>query len=143
MSERIQVEFDDRYGGYRPPWNYCRGQCEAMGVVAVQLRFAADGMAMAIGEDPRLLARAVGQHLRGEGHEDGHCDGWHFVECPDCDGTGEISKLRALRYQPRKVRGALRFVWDHGVLGYSRPPWMSRREQLVMTLRITAGRSPR
>ena len=141
MSERIKVEFDDRYGGYRPPWNYCRGQCEAMGVVPVRLAFdAASDTGMVIGEDPRLLSRAVSQHMRGEGHEDGRCDGWHFVQCPDCGGTGEISKLRALRYQPRKVWGALRFVWSHGVLGHSRPYWMSRREQLVMALRIVAGR---
>lgn len=143
MTEKLEIEFDDRYGGRKPPWNYCRGGCEAMGVVPVSLgRGYGDGEAYVEAEEGRLLDLALAQHERGEGHEDGRCDGWHFVRCPDCGGTGEISKVRALRYLPGKAWRTLRFVWDHGVLAYSRPPWWSRRQQLVAVLRIAVGLDP-
>lgn len=144
MSERIEVEFTDRYGGYRPPWNYCRGGCDAMGVIPVKLtRDSASGLVMASASDRRLPMLAFDQHKRGEGHEDGRCDGWHFVQCPDCGGSGEIAWWRALRYLPGKAWRTLFFVWDHGVRSYSRPPWMTWREQMVTVLRIAVGKPAR
>jgi hypothetical protein len=149
---KIEVEFTDRYGGRKPPWHYCRGGCEAMGAVPVKLpttRFVVDteaedglGEVHAVAEDDhRLLALALAAHERGDGHEpDGTCDGWHFIMCPDCGGSGEISKLRALRYLPGKFWRTLGFVWSHGVRGYSRPPWWTRRQQLVAVLRVAVGK---
>lgn len=32
----------------------------------------------------KSIARDIGSLLKGKGY----CDGWHFVECPDCKGTG-------------------------------------------------------
>ena len=101
--------FTDRYQALGIPYpdqkTMCKGQCEGTGWVPVRGEINdVDGLLyMEEGEDPRLIA------LWREAHEKSHtikqriksaikcrdvrilfrkCDGWHFVKCPDCNGTG-------------------------------------------------------
>jgi hypothetical protein len=71
-------EITDRYdvlGIARPdPQTVCKGHCEGTGVVPVQ---AAD-------DDPQLAQRWEAAEAK-----DPAADGWHFVTCPTCDGTGK------------------------------------------------------
>src|SRR4051812_25379410 len=36
----------------------------------------------------RSIGRDIWRWIRGKGY----CDGWHFVECPECNGTGKQPK---------------------------------------------------
>jgi hypothetical protein len=115
-----------------------------MGVVPVKLPTSPPtASAMAIGSDPRLPRGRSTSTCAARATRMGGCDGWHFVQCPDCGGSGEIAWWRALRYLPGKAWRTLFFVWDHGVRSYSRPPWMTWREQMVMVLRIAVGKPAR
>jgi hypothetical protein len=85
------MEYTDRYGGpggWPDPGTMCKGQCEGMGWVPVKGGPAdpsddpmrADS---ALCTEPDLLA------LWAEAEAEGHAeDGWHFVTCPTCGGTG-------------------------------------------------------
>lgn len=88
-----QIEFTDRYDalGIKPPslLTMCRGQCEATGMIPV---FLAEGAAyvedatrvrLPDETDPELIAR-----WRAAEERDPADDGWHFVRCPACEGTG-------------------------------------------------------
>jgi len=87
------IEFTDRYSalGIKRPnlLTMCRAHCEATGYVPV---FLAEGSArtetpsailMEDEQDPRLVA--AWQEAEQAHPTD---DGWHFVTCPDCKGTG-------------------------------------------------------
>lgn len=78
-----EIEFTDRYSaaGIEPPHpdTVCQGQCEGMGCVPI----AKDET-----EEPwRTL------WLEAE-RKDPADDGWHFVKCPDCNGTGKRKPAR-------------------------------------------------
>jgi len=71
------MEFTDRYGGNWPdPATVCKGQCEGTGRVPISRDE----------QEPYWRARY------DEAHQDcpPECsNGWHFVVCPDCNGTGK------------------------------------------------------
>lgn len=73
-------EYTDRYKAlgmpYPDPATVCRGPCEGIGCYPVK------------DDDPDEQERALwlAQHAEAGRHE---CDGWHFVKCPDCNGTGK------------------------------------------------------
>lgn len=104
------IQFTDRYQAlgipYPNPKTMCKGQCEGTGWVPVfgQVDNVDGLLYMDTKEDPRLIA------LWRDAHEKAHtmkarikdailhkdirllfkkCDGWHFVKCPDCNGTGK------------------------------------------------------
>jgi hypothetical protein len=135
------IKFTDRYEGIgRPhPWRYCRGACEATGVVPVQIPEVDRGpdATLAVEDNAELLARARAQHAEMGDHE---CDGWHFVTCPDCNGTRLASWPTSIRAIPGLIRRDLRFFWQHGVIQFSRPQHWSRRRQLATILRVIARR---
>ena len=87
MSVQAEYEFTDRYEAtgtpYPDPETMCAGQCDGMGCYPVK-RGASD----TTGEELRRWCVA---HERTDAHDDGPCDGWHFITCPDCEGTGKRS----------------------------------------------------
>lgn len=86
MSE---IESTDRYGGNPPdPETMCKGECEGMGWVPVQDReHAGDLIVDSLGYDKEPWKTLWQEaHIAAGEHE---CDGWHFVKCPDCGGTGK------------------------------------------------------
>ena len=73
-------QFTDRYQAlgipYPDPRTVCRGQCEGTGWIPIKA-----------GEtDSRF--RTLWNEAHAKAHEE-PCDGWHFVRCPDCAGTGK------------------------------------------------------
>lgn len=85
-----EIEFTDRYQAlglpYPDPLTMCQGQCEGTGMVPVYMR-KGDERSQVHGPDetdPGLIAlweKAEEVNIA--------LDGWHFVVCPDCNGTGK------------------------------------------------------
>lgn len=75
-----KITFTDRYQAlgipYPDPSTVCTGQCEGTGWVPI---FRDE-------DDPIFMA--LWNEAHAEPHEE-DCDGWHFVTCPDCHGTGK------------------------------------------------------
>ena len=76
------IEFTDRYKALGVSYpNYdtmCKGQCEGIGRVPIN-----EGEQ----EEPwKSLWLKAHNSIHSE-----PCDGWHFVVCPDCGGTGKIT----------------------------------------------------
>ena len=72
------IEFTDRYQAlgipYPDPDTVCHGQCEGTGWVPIAR------------DDTREPWRALWLEAEAKQPTD---DGWHFVKCPDCGGTGD------------------------------------------------------
>lgn len=85
------MEFTDRYKAlgipYPDPKTMCKGQCEGTGIIPVYMKAGdqRDGVCTPEDEDDPELIKLW---LEAE-KENGSNDGWHFVCCPDCDGTGK------------------------------------------------------
>ena len=73
--------FTDRYQAlgmdYPDPKTMCGGQCEGTGWVPVAK------------DDTEEPWRSLWAAAHAKPHEE-PCDGWHFVKCPDCGGTGKV-----------------------------------------------------
>lgn len=71
------MEFTDRYKAagipYPDPETMCPGDCEGMGVVPIS------------SDEKDPVYRALWQAAEAKEPTD---DGWHFVKCPTCGGTG-------------------------------------------------------
>lgn len=82
-----EYELTDRYKATGTPYpdveTMCEGQCEGMGVYPQR------------GDDP--TATETERELWSEAHnkstahefDNGECDGYHFIKCPDCNGSGK------------------------------------------------------
>lgn len=85
------IEFSDRYSALgipRPdPKTVCRGKCEGTGMVPLKLAYAR-GNSIEHREYRKRWREACAQP---EAHDHGRerCDGWHFVKCVSCGGTGK------------------------------------------------------
>lgn len=92
------IEFVDRYGGHTPSsLRGCRGQCEAMGYVPIN----------------RGEGREPWASLWREAEAKSPTDaGWHFVRCPECNGTGRVSAIRSVLRIPLWALKSLRQTWQ-------------------------------
>lgn len=77
LDEGVGLAFTDRYNALgipQPdPMTMCKGQCEGTGWVPV------------CEDEQEEPFRSLWQQAEAEGPTD---DGWHFVPCPTCEGTG-------------------------------------------------------
>lgn len=87
------MEYTDRYQALGMPYpelaTMCRGQCEGTGWVPVCGPHALGAMMIRRGQvdrDRRLEDAWIAAHALEHPEP---CDGWHFVQCPDCKGTGK------------------------------------------------------
>lgn len=136
-----QIEFTDRYDALGIPrpslLTMCRGDCEATGYVPV---FLAEGgtrtetpstIRTEDERDPRLVAA-----WRAAEWVQPTDDGWHFVACPDCGGTGRTRgfwpRLRQVGFWLRKKREFAR----HHVLAR---PYTSGTAALVLAMQRDAS----
>ena len=91
-GRKMRIQISDRYSltgiPYPDPKTVCKGQCEGMGCVPVFVEqpHLPTGLSLGTEEDPTLLALWYIEHQNAGEHI---CDGWHFVKCPECDGTGK------------------------------------------------------
>lgn len=105
----MDVEFTSRYGPAGPPsWlRGCHARCEAMGWYPTQERCEESGV------DPYRCTR-------GLGHDGPHetdfasvpDDGWFFVRCQSCNGTGRVSWLRTIARVPKWLVRGVRTCWE-------------------------------
>lgn len=76
----VEFESTDRYQAlsipYPDPATMCSGPCEGIGVYP---------------EDDQ--SSPLWQEAHAKPHDE-PCDGWHFVKCSDCGGTGKHRKAR-------------------------------------------------
>ena len=109
MTDRVGIEFTDRYQAmgipYPSPETMCHGQCEGTGYVPI-----ADEQPKSGDEHYRTLWENAHRRCSIWGRvrqffklqktwQHGwrshwslvfeRCDGWHFVVCPDCGGSGK------------------------------------------------------
>lgn len=81
----VEFQFTDRYQAlgipYPDPKTMCKGQCEGVGLYPVKNDEHIE---------PLELAAWTDAHNAVDAHESegGKCDGWHFIKCVDCNGTG-------------------------------------------------------
>lgn len=116
-----QIEFTDRYGGRSPSWlRACHGQCEAMGVYPVHVDAHAKLGEMSEEEFRKSLVSPVGDLTRYERAEVDRLviahgiaeDGWYFIRCQECRGTGRVSWLTTLARVPLWIPRAVSHVWQ-------------------------------
>jgi hypothetical protein len=78
----VTPEYTDRYQAlgipYPDPATVCKGPCEGTGVYPVQCQ---EFVPLNNSLQSTDLKRAFGEHVCN--------DGWHFVECEVCHGTGK------------------------------------------------------
>ena len=89
MTEKIEIT--DRYQAlgipYPDPETCCPGQCEGIGVIPIWMNFG-DGTKPDV--YPEEETDPVFIKLWKEAEEkEPTTDGYHFVECPTCKGTGK------------------------------------------------------
>lgn len=100
--ENTDIVFTDRYEAAGIPYpqaeTVCLGQCEGMGCVPIH-EGETDPRFKALWDHAHATTHSITDRMLIElrrvapwapRHRDG-CDGWHFVKCPDCNGTGKRS----------------------------------------------------
>lgn len=126
MAE-TEYEFTDRYQGtgraYPHGLTVCIGQCEGMGCYPV-LDTDRDNTLHELQEISRIRSE------RGP-----EADGYYFIRCDECNGTGKCSKLETVRRIPRWIRKGIRFLWDTRKGGYYGEPHLDLRTRLLIALR--------
>ena len=111
-----EITFTDRYQAlgipYPDPKTMCNGSCEGVGMYPVHVVSGREpDRAYAVEDNtPEEIAAWKSLHQRGHGviaffrmiwstrdicfafNEARRCDGWHFIECADCGGTGKLTQ---------------------------------------------------
>lgn len=108
------IEFTDRYGGGRGPslWTICPGQCEGMGSVPI---YCKDGDTRELAQDSiiqEITRDGDAAYMEAWREAEAKCptdDGWHFVICPVCKGTG---KTRGIVPRARQIMRTLGSKWE-------------------------------
>ena len=88
-------EVTDRYEatGYPDPKTVCQGHCEGTGCVPVYVSRGDYRIGPWTRPDDETDKALRAQWFAAD--EKDRCkDGWHFVECPDCGGTGKLTKVK-------------------------------------------------
>ncbi len=88
------IEFTDRYKAmgipYPDPKTMCKGHCEGTGVYPMFI-LVQHPKSDLVNLPSREYAEEekqfwIEEHQRCKGTN--NCDGWHFIKCSDCNGTG-------------------------------------------------------
>ena len=88
----MSVKFTNRYDalGIKPPepGTCCEGECEGTGVVPIYMGGKRKGSVYSEDETEERFKK-LWLEAEAKNKTD---DGWHFVKCPDCRGTGRREK---------------------------------------------------
>jgi hypothetical protein len=115
------IDFTSRYGGEPPGWlTACHGDCEAMGYAPYRPAWVEKRQGRLVANRELCRSRYAGLPPARDAWYDAKWveaeaevpsdDGWHFLECYDCRGTGRVSLLRAAARIPRWILKGFRFV---------------------------------
>jgi hypothetical protein len=75
----MNIEWTDRYGGNYPnPATMCNGDCDGMGCYPHSIN------------DPSSTDHERAEIARIQADLGVEHDGWYFVRCPTCNGTGKM-----------------------------------------------------
>lgn len=115
-EEKTQIEFTDRYGGNAPSWLRGCFECEAMGCSPEKLhdpdRPGVSGIAGTdCGPWDKEGKKDYAAYLQRGGER--QADGWYFIPCHRCKGSGRANWLRTLARIPRWLWKGLRFTFIH------------------------------
>lgn len=137
MTGEAGIEVVDRYSalGIVPPspWTVCRGQCEGIGIYPVGFE---EWEAMG-GRQPRVVPQ---QDEEGRWESFPPADGWLFVECEVCRGTGRrmpgkagllLDLVHTFYYSVRWPIWAFRNELESG---FATPEGGDRRRTAVLSL---------
>lgn len=111
----MNVEFTSRYGS-RPPSRLrtCHGHCEGLGCYPVYHEASAtktppDGCRPT---DSRLTAYQDRQVQRAILEGRPQADGWYFIRCAACGGSGRVSWFVTLTRVPQWLYRGARCCWE-------------------------------
>lgn len=97
IPQDTEIEFTDRYealGIKKPdPEKMCKGHCEGTGYYPAfnpEFKFPEDDRTHCYPTDKTPLEPVILALWQAAEAENPTDDGWHFIECPDCNGRGEI-----------------------------------------------------
>lgn len=126
--DSVSIEFTDRYGGNAPLWLRGCFECEAMGCSPEKLhepdKPGASGVAgVDLPPFDREGLEAYQAYLQRGGER--QADGWYFLPCEGCGGSGRVSRLRTLLRIPRWLWKGLRFTFVHAPAASSHMPYWS------------------
>ena len=115
------IEFTDRYGGRTPSWlRACFNHCEGMGYVPI---FSAECLSDVERKGRVTTESEHGKWLpawrKAEAKEHAS-DGWHFVTCPDCHGSGRVPWYVSLVRIPKWLWRGCWLIWHAPDV---RPDW--------------------
>ena len=150
--DKLNVTFDDRYGGKVISWlRACLCGCEATGYVPHKPAWAVRGP-KGWRPDPDKLRAVYGPIAKGEPatkaemHYDSEWlrletinkahDGYHFVPCYFCGGSGRCTWIRTIGRIPRWIVKGVRFWWQNADRAEVFGPNTTRRERWVFVFKV-------
>jgi hypothetical protein len=109
----MNVEFTSRYGPSGPPsWlRGCFDQCEAMGWYPVCAHEPDNPNGCRLLEMPTLSAYEAAEVAQRIADGKRQADGWYFLRCPSCHGTGRVSWFVTLGRIPRWLWRGVGICW--------------------------------
>lgn len=140
--EKIQVEFTDRYEGNAPSWLRACLQCDAMGCLPVKAHARVDHFGAGFDSpncDLTEWQQSEVSRLITDGKQE--ADGWYFLQCQNCTGTGRVSWVRTILRIPRWIIKGTRFTFrdaprcsDH--MSYTAAAWLGFKCAFLVDLGI-------
>lgn len=115
----MEIEFTDRYGGRCPSWlRGCFADCEATGVVPICNPDRQKGdLRLNIKIQEPYYSMWWKEHNDAGEHD---CDGWHFVKCEECNGTGKTHWLITVARIPIWIIRGIKFLYQSPTIGNKR-----------------------
>lgn len=130
-----EIIFTDRYGGNPPAWLRSCLECEAMGCSPEPCY--ADPQPTGYTDDG-TRATTIEQQTqpcpRPAEHHQADWDGWHFLRCRECAGTGRVPWYVSVARIPRWIGKGVAFCWQMSDRRYQ-PVHMSRAANLWLVFK--------
>jgi len=110
LPEKVEIQFTDRYQAlgisYPDPKTVCKGHCEGTGFIPIYLSKGDKRENRSCITDDNKNPEFIERWEECEKKEPTD-DGWHFIKCPKCEGTG-LRKSESL--------GLDNFDSDYGII---------------------------
>lgn len=146
----MNIELTDRYDGNAPSWLRGCFECEAMGCVPIKAHARIDNWGADFDSPCCQLTdwqQAEVNRLIADGKQE--TDGWYFLQCQHCDGTGRVSWLKTILRIPRWIKKGVVFTFKGAPecsshMGYLAAAWLGFKCAFLVDLRLRKAKgSPR